>query len=174
MPLVPTEADVADRAARSQRGLLFRCPPTSRVATRRLRGHTRFDRQLLGKLSSCAWTCLKAEAQRLLGRESVVPGMIAAIQTHGELLHWHLHIHVLTTRVAFTAKGDFPQLPEFDMERLLVNWQEAVCALYWPRRRSIRKSTRTRGVGHTAVSVSISRCSRQQVNKRASSVRFSK
>jgi len=29
--------------------------------------HTRFDRKLLGKLSSCAWTCLKAEAQRLVG-----------------------------------------------------------------------------------------------------------
>ena len=33
------------------------------------------------KLSSCAWTCLKAEAPRLLGREDVVPGMLAAIQT---------------------------------------------------------------------------------------------
>ena len=45
---------------------------------KRLRVHTRFDRQLLGKLSSSAWTCLKAEAVRLLGREDVVPGMIAA------------------------------------------------------------------------------------------------
>ena len=35
---------------------------------RRLRLHTRFDRQLLGKLSACAWTCLKAEVVRLLGR----------------------------------------------------------------------------------------------------------
>ena len=97
---------------------------------RRLRVHTRFDRQLLGKLSSCAWTCLKAEAQRLLGREDVVSGMIAAIQTHGELLHWHPHIHVLITCGAFTPEGDFLQLPEFDMERLLVAWQEAIFALY--------------------------------------------
>jgi hypothetical protein len=97
---------------------------------KRLRVHTRFDRQLLGKLSSCAWTCLKAEAQRLLGREDVVPGMIAAIQTHGELLHWHPHIHVLITCGAFTPEGDFLQLPEFDMDRLLVAWQEAAFALY--------------------------------------------
>ena len=97
---------------------------------KRLRVHTRFDRQLLGKLSSCAWTCLKAEAQRLLGREDVVPGMIAAIQTHGELLHWHPHIHVLITSGAFTAEGDFLQYPEFDIERLLVAWQEAIFALY--------------------------------------------
>jgi len=97
---------------------------------KRLRVHTRFDRQLLGKLSSCAWTCLKAEARRLLGREDVVPGMIAAIQTHGELLHWHPHIHVLITCGAWTPEGDFLELPEFDMERLLVAWQEAVFELY--------------------------------------------
>ena len=97
---------------------------------KRLRLHTRFDRKLLGKLSCCAWTCLKVEAVRLLGREDVVPGMIGAIQTHGELLHWHPHIHVLVTCGAFTPEGDFLELPQFDMERLLVAWQEAVFALY--------------------------------------------
>jgi hypothetical protein len=38
---------------------------------RRLQPHTRFDRKLLGKLSSCVWTCIKAEVQRLLGRDDV-------------------------------------------------------------------------------------------------------
>jgi len=97
---------------------------------KRLRLHTRFDRKLLGKLSSCAWTCLKAEACRLHNRDDVVPGMIGAIQTHGELLHWHPHIHVLITCGAFTPEGDFLELPEFDMERLLVAWQDAVFELY--------------------------------------------
>jgi hypothetical protein len=55
---------------------------------KRLRLHTRFDRKLLGKLCGAAWTCLRDEVRRLLGRDDVVPGMIAAIQTHGELLHW--------------------------------------------------------------------------------------
>ncbi len=97
---------------------------------KRLRVHTRFDRKLLGELSSCAWTCLKAEAGRLLGREDVVPGMIGAIQTHGELLHWHPHIHVLVTCGAFTPEGDFLALSQFDMDRLLVAWQDAVFELY--------------------------------------------
>ena len=57
-------------------------------------------------------------------------GMIAAIQTHGELLHWHPHIHVLITCGAWTPEGDFLELPEFDMERLLLAWQEAVFELY--------------------------------------------
>ena len=97
---------------------------------KRLRVHTRFDRQLMGKLSSRAWTCLKAEAGRLLGRGDVVPDMIAAIQTHGELLHWHPHIHVLITCGGFTPEGDFLELAEFDMQQLLIAWQEAVFDLY--------------------------------------------
>ena len=62
---------------------------------KRLRLHTRFDRTLLGKLCTCAWTCLRDEIRRQLGRDDVTPGMIAAIQTHGELLHWHPHFHTL-------------------------------------------------------------------------------
>ena len=102
---------------------------------KRLRMHTRFDRKLLGKLSSCAWNCLRAEACRLLNRDDVVPGMIGAIQTHGELLHWHPHIHVLITCGAFTPEGDFLPVSlnlghQFDMERLLAAWQDAVFELY--------------------------------------------
>jgi hypothetical protein len=31
---------------------------------------------------------------------------------------------------AFTPEGEFLELPEFDMERLLVDWQDAVFELY--------------------------------------------
>jgi hypothetical protein len=92
--------------------------------------HARFDRKLLGKLCSCAWTCIKTEVQRLLGRSDVLPGMIAAIQTHGELLHWHPHIHALVTCGGFTPEGDFREVPELDIERLHAAWREAVFALY--------------------------------------------
>ena len=97
---------------------------------KRLRVHTRFDRKLLGKLCAAAWTCLRDEVRRLLGRDDVVPGMIAAIQTHGELLHWQPHIHALVTCGAFTAEGGFLEVPEFDMDRLREAWREAVFALY--------------------------------------------
>ena len=58
---------------------------------KRLRLHARFDRKLLGKLCSRAWTCIRAEIRRQLGRRDVMPAMIGTIQTHGELLHWHPH-----------------------------------------------------------------------------------
>jgi hypothetical protein len=97
---------------------------------KRLRLHTRFDRRLLGRLCTCAWTCIQAEVRRLLGRDDVVPGLVAAIQTFGELLHWHPHIHALVTCGAFTPEGEFLELPELDLERLQAAWQEAVFALY--------------------------------------------
>ena len=97
---------------------------------KRLRIHARFDRKLLGKLSSCAWMCIKAEVQRMLGRVDVVPGMIGAIQTFGQLLHWNPHIHSLVSCGAFTPDGDFLELSEFDMDSLLVAWQESVFDLY--------------------------------------------
>jgi len=56
--------------------------------------------------------------------------MIAAIQTHGELLHWHPHLHVLVTCGAFTPAGEFVKLPALDLERLEAAWQEGVFALY--------------------------------------------
>lgn len=97
---------------------------------KRLRLHTRFDRKLLGKLSSCAWTCIQAEVRRLLGRDDVLPGMVTAIQTHGELLHRHPHIHSLVTCGGFTPQGDFLEVPEFDIQRPHAAWREAVFALY--------------------------------------------
>jgi hypothetical protein len=53
-----------------------------------------------------------------LGRDDVVPGMIAAIQTHGELLLWNPHVHMLMTCGAFTPQGEFLELPELDMAKL--------------------------------------------------------
>jgi len=97
---------------------------------KRLRTHARFDRGLLGKLCACAWGCLRAEVQRALARADVLPGMIATIQTHGELLHWHPHVHALVTCGAFTPGEDFLELREFDMGRLQAAWREAVFALY--------------------------------------------
>ena len=97
---------------------------------KRLRLHTRFDRKLLGKLCSCAWTCIQAEVRRLLGRDDVMPGMVATIQTHGELLHWHPHVHALVTCGAFTPEGEFLEVPELDIDRLQAAWREAVFALY--------------------------------------------
>ena len=64
----------------------------------------------------CAWTCIQSEIRRLLRRRPslrdgarVIPGMVAAIQTHEDLLHGNPHLYLLLTCGAFTptAKRQF-------------------------------------------------------------------
>jgi len=69
-------------------------------------------------------------ASRRKSGDDIVPGMVAAIQTHGQLLHWHPHLHLLLTCGAFTPTGDFLELPQLDLQRLETAWQESVFALY--------------------------------------------
>ena len=47
-----------------------------------------------------------------------VPGMIGAIQTHGELLHWHRHIQVVIT----CAAGDRATGQVGQVQLIPVNW----------------------------------------------------
>ncbi len=40
---------------------------------------------------------IKEVYQAVLDCEDVIPGMIATVQTHGELAHFHPHAHVIVT-----------------------------------------------------------------------------
>ena len=52
----------------------------------------------------------------MLRRDNVVPGVVAGIQTFGELTHWHPHIHALVTEGAFAPDGTFLPLPKVAAE----------------------------------------------------------
>ncbi len=62
--------------------------------------HARFDRQLLGY-------------------DDVVPGMIGAIQVHRQLLHWHPHLDVLITCVAWTPERRLRSWPHSGFGRFI-------------------------------------------------------
>ena len=97
-----------------------------------------------------------------------MPGTIAAIQTQGDLLHWHPHIHVLISCGVFTPELDFQELPQFDMERLSVAYQQPdrgdvdqarlrgrpliLCSMWRPKggSESPTGGTDVRGDGHVA------------------------
>ena len=84
-------------------------------------------------LGICFWRVapeLAVGPDRRAGKRGLIPGMMAGIQTHGELLHWHPHIHALVTCGAFTSEGDFLGLPKLNLDSLLLKWQEAVFTLY--------------------------------------------
>jgi ribosomal protein S27E len=53
---------------------------------KRLRLHFRFDRSLLGDLARAGWETVVEVYRSELGHDDVLPGMIAGIQTFGQLV----------------------------------------------------------------------------------------
>ena len=69
------------------RQLVWTIPKVLRPAFRR-------DRKLLGELSRCAWRSLCLYLQHALGSDTV-PAAVLAIQTYGDQLNFHPHLHSL-------------------------------------------------------------------------------
>ena len=59
----------------------------------------------------------------MLGCVDVTPGMVAAAQSFGELVHWHPHVHAIVTDGAFTPQREFIPLPEMAVEPFLKLWE---------------------------------------------------
>jgi hypothetical protein len=58
-----------------------------------------------------------------------VPAMIGAVQTFGDLVHWHSHIHAVLAEGVFTESGHFVHIPDIWRNRAEKFWQERVFAL---------------------------------------------
>ncbi len=82
-----------------------------------LRPYFRFDRKLLSKLSQCAYQSLKEFFRKTPNREGF-PGAVFSIQTFGNLVNIHPHLHCLVTDGCFMPNGWFHVLPEKDVKKL--------------------------------------------------------
>lgn len=82
---------------------------------RALRPAFRKDRQLLGRLSRCAWISLCQYAEATLG-EGFVPGAVVAIQSYGNTLNPHEHLHMLASDSAWRADGSSKSMGEMDSD----------------------------------------------------------
>jgi hypothetical protein len=93
---------------------------------KRLRLYFRYDRKLLGKLCRAAYETV-AEVFRLeIDGDAGIPAMIGAIQTFGDLVHWHPHIHAIVSDGVFTESGYFVNIPDIWKHRAHEIWQEKV------------------------------------------------
>jgi hypothetical protein len=93
---------------------------------KRLRLYFRHDRSLLGHLARAAWETVSQVYCQVLDREGILPGMIAGIQTFGQLVHYHPHVHAIVTDGCFSQDGTFVCLPKVDTNRLLRVWETKV------------------------------------------------
>ena len=102
---------------------------SSSTIPKRLRIYFRFNRELLGHLPKLAYELIREVYQAVLGREDAVPGMVAAVQTFGELAHWHPHVHAIASDGVFTEGGVFITLPPLAVEPFLKLWEHKIFKL---------------------------------------------
>jgi len=121
--------------------ILYPLPHRQYVFTipKMLRPHFRFDRKLLGKLSRCAYDCLKEFFRKTLDKIEGVPGVVISIQTFGDLINFHPHLHCLVTDGCFMPNGWFYVLPEIDVEKLQKLFQHKVLKLLLKEKRISRE-----------------------------------
>ena len=94
---------------------------------RLLRGIFRKRRELLLDLSQCGAEALGEYVRREVGAD-VRPGIVVSVATSGDLLQWHVHLHVLTTDGAFSDDGTFHRLANWDAEALMRLFRERLLA----------------------------------------------
>jgi Putative transposase len=100
-----------------------------------LRGYFRKDRRRLGKLSHCADDALKTVYRRAMREPKGVPGVIISIQTFGDLVNFHPHLHVLVTDGVFGPSGWFYAVPRIDLRVLEALFRHRVLRMLLQERR---------------------------------------
>jgi hypothetical protein len=89
----------------------------------------RYHRGLLRRLPALAWQSI-LETYRAVLPPDATPGAVLAVQTFGQLIHFHPHLHGLVTDGAFTPDGRFLPLPaNLGHEPFLRIWENNVFRL---------------------------------------------
>ncbi len=84
---------------------------------KRLRIFFKYKRRLLGDLCRCALRALHRYFEIMAG-SALRPGVIAAIQTFGDRINLHMHLHFLVTEGGTDEAGVFHKIPRIDDSRL--------------------------------------------------------
>ena len=86
-----------------------------------IRQHFRFDRKLLGVLSTCAYAGVREMMQAVAEEPRSVPGVIISIQTYGDqTANWNPHCHSIVSDGVFRPDGSFQPLPPPDSRQLML------------------------------------------------------
>jgi hypothetical protein len=94
---------------------------------RLLRPLFRRRRELLLDLSQCGAEALSEYMRRELAAD-VQPGIVVSIATSGDLLQWHVHLHILVTDGASSDDATFQPLAAWDGETLMRLFRERLLA----------------------------------------------
>ncbi len=74
---------------------------------KRLRIYFRYDHKLLGKLCLASWETIRGVYVKEVDGDVGTPAMVCAVQTFGDLVNYHPHIHSVAPEGVFTKSGYF-------------------------------------------------------------------
>jgi hypothetical protein len=79
-----------------------------------LRPYFLHHRELLGGLARAAWQTALGMIRVAAGDDELQPGMVAVVQTAGDLGNWHPHVHALVSRGGWARDGEWVGVPYVD------------------------------------------------------------
>ena len=84
------------------------------------------DRSLLAQLANCAKETLFEMFKAVYPDNGYKPGIILSIQTAGDLMTWHPHIHCLVSDGSFDKQENFHPIPAMDSKKAMIIFREKV------------------------------------------------
>jgi hypothetical protein len=93
---------------------------------KRLRVYFRYTRSLLGDLCRAAYETVHEVMKLDSYEDPCTPAMVGAVQTFGDLVHWHPHIHAIVAEGGFDEDGDFVPVEHVRLDRAVEIWQDKV------------------------------------------------
>ena len=85
------------------------------VMPKMLRPYFLHHRELLGQLALAAWQTVRELMVAAVGDEELRPGMVAVVQTAGDLGNWHPHVHALVSRGGWTRSWEWVPVAYVDV-----------------------------------------------------------
>jgi len=98
------------------------------IVPKRLRLFFKYDRRLLGDLCRAALRSLERYFEAVTGGLMTL-GVVAAIQTFGDRINFHPHLHFLVTEGGMDGAGVFHKIPRIDDSRLEEIFSREVLAM---------------------------------------------
>ena len=84
------------------------------VIPKMLRPYFLHHRELLGGLARAAWETVLRLMIAAVGDETFRPGMVAVVQTAGDLANWHPHVHAMVSGGGWTRDWQWVPVPYVD------------------------------------------------------------
>lgn len=80
----------------------------------------------LGLLCKSAWQALRQMFQEVASNPCALPGVVISVQSYGDYLNLHPHIHALASRGVWSSDGSFEPIPALDGHQLMLLFRHHV------------------------------------------------